>query len=107
MIARTVVIRPIALANLRDYARYISQHTSPASATRWLAAIRTTIGRLATEADRYPQADEADVLGIDLRQQLHGRRPHVYRVLFTVDGDTIHVLRVRHAAQDHLTEDEV
>ena len=105
--ARAVVIRPVASANLRGHARYISQRASQIAADRWLIAIQTTIARLATDADRYPEADEAADLGIDLREQLHGRRPHVYRILFTIIGDTVNVLRVRHAAQDRLAEDDV
>jgi len=47
------------------------------------------------------------MLGFDLRMLLYGRGRHVYRILFTIDGDTVNVLRVRHAAQDWLTEDEL
>src|SRR4051794_990182 len=102
--ARAVSLRPGADTDLREIARYISQRVSPASATRWLTAIQATVARLATDADRCPQADEAADLGIDLRELLHGRRPHVYRILFTIAGDTVNVLRVRHAAQDRLAE---
>jgi hypothetical protein len=50
--ARTVVIRPVASANLRDFSRNISARVSRASADPWLAAIQATIARLATDADR-------------------------------------------------------
>jgi plasmid stabilization system protein ParE len=105
--ARTVLLRPGAYTDLREITRFISQRVSPAAAARWHVGIEATIGRLATDADRGPQADEAADLGIDLRQLLHGRRPHVYRILFTIAGDTVNVLRVRQAAQDHLTEGAV
>jgi plasmid stabilization system protein ParE len=105
--ARTVLLRPGAVSDLREITRHISQRVSQASADRWLARIQAAIGQLATDADRHPQAEEAAELNIDLREMLHGRRPHVYRVLFTIDGDTVHVLRVRHAAQDRLTEGDV
>jgi plasmid stabilization system protein ParE len=105
--ARIVLLRPGALADIREIARHISQRVSQTSADRWLARVRAAIGQLATDADRFPQADEAADLNIDLREMLHGRRPHVYRVLFTIDGDTVHVLRVRHAAQDRLAEGDV
>jgi plasmid stabilization system protein ParE len=105
--ARTVLLTPGAYADVREITRFIAGRVSPASAARWHAAIEAAIGRLATEADRWPQADEAAELGIDLREMLHGRQRHVYRVLFTLDGDTVNVLRVRHAAQDHLRPDDV
>jgi plasmid stabilization system protein ParE len=105
--ARTVFLRPGAYADIREITRFISDRVSPASAARWHAGIEAAIGRLATEADRWPQADEAGDLGIDLREMLHGRQRQVYRVLFTIDGDTVNVLRVRHAAQDRLAEDDI
>jgi hypothetical protein len=52
-------------------------------------------------------ADEAADLGLDLRELLYGRRRDVYRVLFTIDGQTVNVLRVRHAAQDRLTPRDI
>jgi plasmid stabilization system protein ParE len=105
--ARTVLLRPGANSDLREIVLFISQRVSPTSAARWLAAIEQTIARLATDADQCPQADEAADLGIDLRELLHGRQRQVYRILFVIDGDTVSVLRVRHAAQDRLTEDDV
>jgi hypothetical protein len=41
----------------------------------------------------------------DIRQLLYGPRNDVYRILFTILGDTVQVLHVRHSAQQHLTED--
>ena len=105
--ARTLSFHPGAYTDLNGHVRFISRRASPAFATRWQSAIEATILRLAAEADRYPEAYEAADLGIDLREQLHGRRPHVYRILFTIDGDTVSILRIRHAAQDRLTDDDV
>ena len=55
----------------------------------------------------YALADEADRLGFDMRVLLYGRGRQVYRILYTIDGNTVNVLRVRHAAQDWLTSDDV
>ncbi len=38
---------------------------------------------------------------------LYGRRRSAYRILFTIDGQTVNVLRVRHAAQDRLKPGDV
>jgi hypothetical protein len=61
------------------------------------------VENLETNPERYPLVHEAADLGVELRQLLYGRRPHFYRVLFTIDGQTVNVLRVRHAAQDYLS----
>lgn len=37
---------------------------------------------------------------------LYGRRRQVYRILFTIEGNTVLIHHVRHTAQDRLTEDD-
>jgi hypothetical protein len=49
---------------------------------------------------RCPLALEAAELGIELRELHFGRRRGVYRILFTVQGRTVHVLHIRHSARD-------
>jgi plasmid stabilization system protein ParE len=105
--ARSVELHSKAILAIREITRFISEHVSSISAARWNARIEAAIDRLATEAERWPQSDDAAELGIDLREMPHGRRPNVYRILFTIDGDVVNVHRVRHAAQDRLTQDDL
>jgi len=102
--ARAVHLHPEAYADIRQIVRFIARRVSIATALRWQARLESAVGRLADEADRQPEADEATDLGIPLRMMLHGRRPHVYRILFTIEGQTVVIHRVRHAAQDRLSE---
>ena len=39
-----------------------------------------------------------------MRQLLYGKRPHLYRILFTIDGDVVYVLRIRHGRRQRLGE---
>ena len=39
-----------------------------------------------------------------MRQLLYGRKPHVYRILFTIEGDAVYVLRIRHGRRRRLDE---
>jgi plasmid stabilization system protein ParE len=98
-----VIFLPRADADVQSHAAWLHATRSPSAANRWRTGIMTKVV-LALEADplRYPEADEAEDLGVDLRELLHGRRPHVYRVLFTIDGQTVFVHRVRHASQSPL-----
>jgi hypothetical protein len=52
----------------------------------------------------HRRAHEADDLGIDLREALFGRKPNIYRLLFTIHGSEVRIQYVRHAARDWLTE---
>lgn len=76
---------------------------SAAAAARWHAGALTAVRSLETNPKRCPLADEAADLGLELRQLLFGRHRGVYRVLFTIDGETVTIHRVRHAAQDRLS----
>ena len=105
--ARLVHLRPSAYADIREIAAYIARRVSPMSAARWQAVIDSAIARLADECERWPEAAEAVVFGSDLREMLHGRRRHVYRILFTFDNEMVNVHRVRHAAQDNLSAEDL
>ena len=54
---------------------------------------------------RCPIDPDSEVYGEEVRVLLYGKRRGVYRVLFTIRGDTVHVLAVRHAAQQSLAEE--
>ena len=102
-----VDIRPRARMDIDNVYTRIARTVSPASAANWYSGIIRKIRTLRDNPERCPLADEAETLGFDLRVLLYGRRRKVYRILFTIDGNTVNVLRVRHAAQDWLTEDDI
>lgn len=104
----TVVFLRKAQADIDGQTAWRVANRDLVAGARWRHGLLTAVVP-ALEADphRYAQADEAAGLGIDLRVLVHGRRPHAYRVLFTIDGDNVHVHRVRHAAQDWLIKGDV
>ena len=63
---------------------------------RWFLALRAAIASLASLPSRCRLAPENPDSPVELRQLLYGRTPHVYRILFTIEGDTVHVLHIRH-----------
>lgn len=63
---------------------------------RWFLALRVAIASLATLPERCHLAPENPDSPVELRQLLYGRKPHVYRILFTIEGNTVHVLHIRH-----------
>jgi len=101
-----VIFRPRAEADITAAATWLARHNA-AAAARWRIGLFRIVENLEANPNRYPLADEADDLGIELRELLYGRRQGVYRILFTIEGETVNVLRVRHAAQDRLTPDDI
>ena len=55
----------------------------------------------------WPLADEASEVGFELRELLYRRYRYVYRILYRIDGDIVRIHRIRSAAQDRLTADDL
>jgi plasmid stabilization system protein ParE len=88
--------------NVAGISAYIAKD-SPANARRWRLRSRERIRSLKDLPVRHEIAYPASVVGRDVRQALFG----VYRILYTVQGDDVTVLSVRHGARQPLTPDEV
>ena len=102
-----VNLRPKAVADIRRNVIWMAAHVSAASALRWQVQANTAIRSLASEPERCPLADESAEVGLDLRELLFGRGRHIFRALFTIDGTTVNVHRVRHAAQDRIEANDL
>ncbi|MGH2437870.1 MAG: type II toxin-antitoxin system RelE/ParE family toxin, partial [bacterium] len=63
---------------------------------RWFIALRAAIASLASMPSRCPLAPENQDSPVEVRHLLYGRRPHVYRILFAIEGDVVQVLHIRH-----------
>ena len=58
------------------------------------------IAKLSTLPERHPIAEEeSEQLGVIPREMLYGRRRGVFRILFSIEGDTVTLHYVRHSAQ--------
>jgi plasmid stabilization system protein ParE len=105
MTLRIQFTRKAAIDIAQNYA-WTADQVSETAARRWRDGLESAIRKLTTSAWRCPEAPEAEWLGSDIRQLLHGRRKSVFRILFRIHGDTVEILRVRHARQDLLGPDD-
>jgi plasmid stabilization system protein ParE len=80
---------------------------SPAHATKWFNGLADAVAGLAVMPKRWGLARESRHFDEDIRQALYGRRGGVYRILFVVRGDVVHVIHIRHAARPELSPAEV
>jgi plasmid stabilization system protein ParE len=76
-------------------ARLLSQEAGEAG-LRWFKGLREAVASLAHSPERCAFAPENDVFPFEVRQLLYGRKPHVYRILFTIGSDIVSVLHIRH-----------
>lgn len=94
-----VVFTARARADVIEQFRYLLDRSPPAAA-HWYAGIEKAIAKLGTLPEQQPVAqDETELPGIALRQMLYGRRPGVFRLLFSIQGDTVTLHYVRHTAR--------
>lgn len=94
-----VIVHPEAHAEIDEIVGWIAER-SPTAAARWHRGLHRAIRSLSRFPKRWPLAPEndEDFVG-EIRHLLYGKRLSVYRVLFSVRGDTVHVLHVRHGAR--------
>src|SRR5580658_11258152 len=76
-------------------ARLLSQSAGQAG-LRWFQGLREAVASLAHSPQRCALAPENATLPFEVRHLLYGRKPHVYRVLFVIEGDTVSILHIRH-----------
>lgn len=104
----SVVITRVAKRDLFQTIAWWSEHRSAEQAEKWYGKIVPAIDTLSEQPDRCPVSPETDLLPTGIRQ-LHfgsGRRA-THRIVFTIIGQQVRVLRIRHTAQQSLTLDEL
>jgi toxin ParE1/3/4 len=73
----------------------LAQHAGE-TGLRWFSAMEDAITSLATFPERCPLAPESTQFPFEVRQLLYGHKPHVYRILFTIQEGTVDILHIRH-----------
>src|SRR2546421_1376657 len=96
-----VEITEKAQEEAREAMRWMSQ-SSPEKAALWYFEFLEKAQSLENFPARCPLAPESETYRREIRHLIFGK----YRILFTIDDETVYVLRVRHQAQDTLKPDE-
>jgi plasmid stabilization system protein ParE len=97
-----VIIEPTADRSIQEAFRWITENRSPAAAVKWYHGLEKKILTLRTHPHRCPVAAENDKFPEEIRELLHGKPRQKHRIMFTIRQDAVHVLYVRHGAQDEI-----
>ena len=65
----------------------------------WMDGLQAAISTLESIPRRCGLAAENDLHTFEVRQLLYGTRPHVYRILFTIENEVVTILHVRHGSR--------
>ncbi|MBI1830247.1 MAG: type II toxin-antitoxin system RelE/ParE family toxin [Deltaproteobacteria bacterium] len=103
-----VVITEQAEHEMRTAFEWWAEHRSKRQAERWYAGLAKAIADLSENPQRHGQSREADRFAYEIRGLLFGlgRRP-THRAVFTIRGEEVVVLTVRHLAQQDLSPDGI
>jgi len=89
-----VIVTPKAADDIRQGYAWL-QERNPRAAEEWLTAMRKLILGLAVMPDSHAIAPESAEFDVEIRRALYGRATR-WRVYFTITGEAVHVLHVRH-----------
>jgi plasmid stabilization system protein ParE len=98
-----VIILPSAERDIGEAYEWLAVQNEEA-AILWYNRLLEVVASLATFPERCPLASESGYFNVEIREILHGRRQHKYRILFTVRKGAVYVLHVRHGARLALGE---
>ena len=70
----------------------------------WFQGLRDALASLSNSPRRCGIAPENEVFSFEVRQLLYGNKPHIYRILFTVEEDIVTVLHIRHGRRLPLSQ---
>lgn len=94
-----VVFRREARDEAVEAAAYLLEHAGPVVAERWYQALASALASLSSMPRRCPLAREHEAFpGIELRQLNFMS----HRLIFTIRKREVHVLHIRHVAQENL-----
>ena len=104
-----VVIAPLALRQLREAAGwYRDRSQSDDLARDWLDGFLEGLMSLQFDPERHPLARESHKFSVEIHEVHYGSgRRKTHRALFRVQGTAVHVLTVRHIAQEDVAPDSM
>ena len=101
-----VIVQRLARADLKEAYDWAAKR-APQTAARWLDRFEQALQTLEKQPHSRPLARESKGAGVEVREFLFGKRPYVFRSLFTIDGDSVRILRIRRAQRRPLSKSDL
>jgi plasmid stabilization system protein ParE len=93
--------------DVREIRDWIAER-SLTGARSWVASFERVLQRIAKDASSFPQAEEAQALGEDVREALFKtRRGRVFRAMFVIRTDRAYVVCVRSSDRAPVTPNDI
>ena len=101
-----VVLGPLAQNDLEEAYQYAASR-DPVAAARWYYRFVDALKTLSERPGRCPFSPESGRSPVELRDFLFGKRPYVFRVIYTIRTDVVLIIRIRRAQRRRLDTDEI
>lgn len=99
-----VVLTPEAQAAIDCDIAYVRRHASRRVADTWYGGLIEAIASLSVIPLRCSVIPEHGLFDEEIRQLLYGRRRHLRRIIFFIDGDSVYVVRHQHSRMPPLSD---
>ena len=96
--AYRVEFRPRAEYDLETLYRELVQ-AAPLRGPEWVDGLQDSIESLSERPLRCPVIGRLSKGVVQVRRLLYGTYPHIYKVYFALDGETVSILHIRHGAR--------
>ena len=93
-----------AKRDLDDILKRLLSQEAGETGLRWFQGLHQAIATLADSPQRCALAPENAVFPFEVRHLLYGRKPHVYRTIFTIEDNTVSVLHIRHGRRQPIAK---
>ena len=97
-----VIITPSAKADIFEINTWLLENY-PELAESWLWGISQAVTSLSKFPKRCPISPESKAFDVVVRQLLYGKKPNVYRILFSIQDRKVYILRVRSTKQQSIS----
>lgn len=103
-----VVVSEQAEREIQSAYDWWAKHRSKRQADRWYVGISKAIAELSENPERHGKSRETDSFAYEIRDLLFGiGRRATHRAVFTIRGNEVVVLTVRHTAQRDLLPKDI
>lgn len=99
-----VLITPSAKADIFEINTWLLEN-HPDTAESWLYGISQAVTSLSKFPERCAVSSESEAFDVVVRQLIYGKKPHIYRILFSIQEEKVFILRVRSTKQQSLSEE--
>ena len=91
-----VEITEAAQAEADEILNWLAVNHAGDAGLSWFRALSDSIASLSTNPHRCGASLLSSLSKVATRQLYYGRGAHTYRILFTISGDTVYILHIRH-----------